>query len=341
MTLVQFQVQRAIQPYQQTDVIQKTEFLEQPVYQLTGHSGAINECHFSLDGKILATVAGEVILWSVGSKVESIGALRPHKSPITSLSWSIDGSKFATSSADQTVAVQDTLTGKVERRFKNTENRNKNHISAIVNTVCFSRENPNVVISGDDDGNIFANDLRASGPIAHRKSNSPITSIAINNNRIAVAGVCGSIFIDTISGNQFKMDQRLEPQENSLIYGIAIEPTGRYLAANDSNGVLTIFNILDFYHQKNRIISQASNGTPTKEIVPPRTAWSPDGHYVMSGSTDRLLRIWDVEAITSPMLVYQLPGHTGTVTGCDFHPSLPIVVSGSTDGTVIVGELGK
>ena len=50
MALVQFQAQRAIQPYKQTSVVQKTEYLKQPLYQLSGHSGAINECHFSQDG---------------------------------------------------------------------------------------------------------------------------------------------------------------------------------------------------------------------------------------------------------------------------------------------------
>ena len=331
MTLVQFEAQRAIQPFKQSHQHQRTEFLEQPLFQLSGHSGVVNDCRFSPDGKTLASCAGEVILWSVTSSVASLGALRPHKSPITSISWSIDGLKFATGSADKTVAVQDTITGKVERRFKCHKE--------IVNTVCFSREEPNVIVSGDDAGFIVASDIRMPGPIAKKKSNSPVTSISICGQKIAVGGVCGSIFIDVISGSLFKMQQRLAC--DSIVFGTAIDPMGRYLAANDANAHMYIFNILAFAERDDRLIAKVENGVMNKEIIPPRTAWSPDGRYIMCGSTDKMLRIWDVESIANPVLQYELPGHKGTVTGCDFHPQYPIIVSASTDGTVIIGELGK
>lgn len=333
MALVQFEVQSALQPYKQTSVVQETKFLEQPLYQLTGHKGAVNECHFSPDGNILATCAGEVILWSLrNGEVKSLGALRPHKSPITSQCWNIDGTRFATSSADHTVAVQDTETGQIERRFKDHKD--------IVNTVIFLRESPNIVVSGDDSGYVIANDLRQSTKVASIKSKSPVTCLSlIKGDKISVAGVCGSIFVDNINGSVFKTNHRLNCQ--SIVFGTAVHPNGKYLAANESNATLTLFSIQDYFPNQDRIISQVSNGNPVKDIVPPRTAWSPDGKFVMSGSTDYLLRIWDVESLSAPSLVYSLPGHKGTVTGCDFHPQLPIIASCSTDNTIIVGELGE
>lgn len=333
MALVQFQAQKAIQPFKQTSVVQETKYLEQPLYQLSGHSGAINECHFSPDGTILASCAGEVILWSIDKgKVESIGALRPHKSPITSLSWSVDGSKFATASADKTIAVQDTNTGKVSRRFKeHTE---------IVNTVVFFRQNPNILVSGDDAGAIIASDLRQSECIVRKRTKRPITCISlIPEDKFSVADVCGNIYIDRLNEKEVKWECKL--QCNSIIFGTAADPTGSYLAANESDGVLTIFSILSYSRLEDRVEGRTSNGTSVKEIVPPRTAWSPDGRLVMSGSTDRFLRIWDVESVANPVQLYSLPGHKGTVTGCDFHPYHPIVASASTDQTLIVGELGK
>ena len=273
--------------------------------------------------------------WLSNENVQSIGALRPHKSPITSLSWSVDGSKFATASADKTVAVQDTNTGKVSRRFKEHKE--------IVNSVIFLRQNPNVVISGDDGGYVYVNDLRESAFIAKIHSSSPVTCISyIKDDKFSVAGVCGNIYIDSINGKQIRADFKLHC--DTLVYGTAVDPNGSHLASNEANGKLTIFSILAFSQLENRIEGETLNGTPTSEIVPPRTAWSPDGRYVMSGSTDRFLRIWDVESVTNPVLRYNLPGHKGTVTGCDFHPyftNYPIIASASTDGTLIVGELGK
>jgi WD40 repeat protein len=60
---------------------------------------------------------------------------------------------------------------------------------------------------------------------------------------------------------------------------------------------------------------------------------------LVAGSTDGKTRIWDVENVREPVLAYEFGGHTGSVTGVDLHPELPIVASGSTDGTIILREL--
>jgi len=46
--------------------------------------------------------------------------------------------------------------------------------------------------------------------------------------------------------------------------------------------------------------------------------------------------IWEVD---SGKVAYKLPGHKGTVTCVDFSPREPIVLTGSKDGTMILGEL--
>ena len=35
----------------------------------------------------------------------------------------------------------------------------------------------------------------------------------------------------------------------------------------------------------------------------------------------------------------QLPGHKGTVTAVDFHQNEPIILTGSKDGTMLLGEI--
>ncbi|KAK7827635.1 u5 small nuclear ribonucleoprotein 40 kda protein [Quercus suber] len=67
-----------------------------------------------------------------------------------------------------------------------------------------------------------------------------------------------------------------------------------------------------------------------------KCSWSPDGSKVTAGSSDRMVYIWDT---TSRRILYKLPGHTGSVNECVFHPSEPIVGSCSSDKQIYLGEI--
>ncbi|KAJ7823435.1 WD40-repeat-containing domain protein [Mycena olivaceomarginata] len=61
-----------------------------------------------------------------------------------------------------------------------------------------------------------------------------------------------------------------------------------------------------------------------------------DVRRVAVGGADRIVCVWDVE---SGRVVYKRPGHKGTVTSVDWHPKEPIILTGSKDGTTLLGEL--
>lgn len=324
--LVQFQAGKAITPYRQDHVLQETHYLENPVLQLNDHSGAVNEVHFSKDGNFLASVAGELIIWSLDNgKIESMGAVRPHKFPITSCDWNDFGNQIATASADKTVTIQDIQAGKTVRRFKDHKE--------IVNSVCFLPGDYNIVVSGDDARSLIIHDIRMKDPVLIKPSNSPIISISTYKNLIAVGGIDGEIFINEYVEKKLKLNTRINGDGN-MIFGTAFEPRDDGCVAGlTSTGKLTISVM------KNSIVSQVHVFDSVKEVVPTRISWSKNGKYIMCGSTDKILRIYDVVDLTNPLLKYELPGHEGSVTGVDFHPIHPIIASCSTDGSVIVGEL--
>ncbi|BGP37532.1 Coatomer subunit beta' [Rhodotorula kratochvilovae] len=56
-----------------------------------------------------------------------------------------------------------------------------------------------------------------------------------------------------------------------------------------------------------------------------------DKPYLVTTGDDRLIKIWDY---LSKSCIQTLEGHTSNVSFAIFHPSLPILVSGSEDGTV-------
>ena len=60
-------------------------------------------------------------------------------------------------------------------------------------------------------------------------------------------------------------------------------------------------------------------------------AFSPDGRWIVSGSFDKTLKLWDVRTGEERNM---LSGHTGSVWTCAFSPDGRWLVSGSSDGTL-------
>jgi len=67
-------------------------------------------------------------------------------------------------------------------------------------------------------------------------------------------------------------------------------------------------------------------------------AFSPDGRRIVSGSTDKTLKVWDAE---SGQETLTLKGHTDYVTSVAFSPDGRRIVSGSWDKTLKVWDASK
>src|SRR5258708_28507838 len=63
---------------------------------------------------------------------------------------------------------------------------------------------------------------------------------------------------------------------------------------------------------------------------------SPDGRYIISGSLDRTIRIWDVE--TGAVVGEPLVGHTGAVLSVAYSPDGHHIASGSRDQTIRIWD---
>lgn len=62
-----------------------------------------------------------------------------------------------------------------------------------------------------------------------------------------------------------------------------------------------------------------------------------DKPYLISGADDRMVKIWDYQNKTC---VQTLEGHAQNISAVCFHPELPIVLTGSEDGTVRIWHSG-
>ncbi|KAI3957373.1 hypothetical protein MKW98_003094 [Papaver atlanticum] len=60
-----------------------------------------------------------------------------------------------------------------------------------------------------------------------------------------------------------------------------------------------------------------------------------DKPYLITGSDDQTAKVWDYQ---TKSCVQTLEGHTHNVSAVSFHPELPIIITGSEDGTVRIGK---
>ena len=334
MTLVKQEAQKSLQKYVPSSILQRTTFFDHPVYLLEGHKNPINEIHFSPNGKFLASCAEEIILWKVDRNIESIGALRPHSSGITSISWHNDSNKLVSASADKTLCVQDIPTGSIIRRIRDHTD--------IINTVQFLTVDPNIIVSGDDSNFIIAHDIRTKEAIIKYRSNSPVISISVNEKEILVGGVDGDLYINSLLLPEKKLKNNIRIKGDEMIFGTAFKPDGMRSAVVTCNGMLRLFDNRFSCDDNERLLSSVKFATSQLEAIPTRVCWSTDGNWISAGSTDKMVRIWNVENERNPILRYELPGHEGTVTCVDFMPNnFKIIASCGTDGKIIVGELSE
>ncbi|MBE9086850.1 caspase family protein, partial [Tolypothrix sp. LEGE 11397] len=110
----------------------------------------------------------------------------------------------------------------------------------------------------------------------------------------------------------------------------AIQATGE--SQSSLNKVLSevqssLSEAIESVHERNIFLGH------TKSVS--AVAFSPDGKYIVSGSVDHTLKLWD----TNGRLLYTLNGHTESVSALAFSPDGKYIVSGSGDKTLRLWDI--
>lgn len=119
------------------------------------------------------------------------------------------------------------------------------------------------------------------------------------------------------------------------ITGIELSPDGSYVLSNSMDNTLRIWDIRS-YAPTERCVKIFTGHQHNFEKNLLRCSWSPDGTKISAGSADRFVYVWDT---TTRRILYKLPGHNGSVNSVDFHPTEQIILSGSSDKNLYLGEL--
>ncbi|KAF9000249.1 U5 snRNP complex subunit [Cyathus striatus] len=319
--------------------VQRTSGLEAPIVSLAGaHSAEILSCRFDPTGQNIAACSADrsISLWRTYAPNTNYGLLSSHaKAPILDLQWSLYSQLLYTVSADHTLGITDVTTGQRLRRLR----AHREIINSVDRTMA-SGAGVELVATGSDDRTVKLWEGGEEGskhPISSYDIGCPVTSVcwSADGQNVYIGAIDNEIHVYDIRKNEqvYTLSGHTDTPTS-----LSLSPNGNFLLSPSLSSQTIIHDVRPFSPSPNRI-HRVLHGAPAGfENTLLRGAWSKDddGRRVSVGGADRMVCIWEVD---SGKLLYKLPGHKGTVTAVDFHPKEPIILTGSKDGTMLLGEI--
>ncbi|KAI5289869.1 hypothetical protein KEM54_003019 [Ascosphaera aggregata] len=315
--------------------IPRTSGLEAPIMELTGHTGEVFATRFDPTGRNIASGSMDrtIMLWRTYGNCENYGQITGHKGAILDLQWSRDSQFIFTASADSTLASFDVDSGTRIRRHLGHEE--------IVNCLDVSKRGTEVLVSGSDDGTIGIWDPRQKQAAGYleMEDGMPVTAVALSEagNEIYSGGIDNDIRVWDV--RKKAVVYRMLGHTDTIT-SLAVSPDSQTLLSNSHDSTVRTWDIRPFAPVERLV--KTYDGAPAavgleKNLI--RACWNHNGEKIAAGSGDRTVVVWDVR---SGKMLYKLPGHKGCVNDVRFAPSEePIIVSGSSDRNLMLGELGR
>ncbi|KAG7661562.1 uncharacterized protein J8A68_004931 [[Candida] subhashii] len=313
--------------------------LYSPAVVLEGHTGGpVFSTKFSHDGTKIASSGMDksILLWNLPSSQHdeqpNYACLTGHKGAVVCANWTHDNSIIVSASADSSVGFWDTTTGNRVRKCTGHE------AGSVVNEVDTSCDD--IAMSVGDDGSVVFWDQRQRNPVDKIDTELPLLT-----GKFSHSGT--NFFISGIESKILAYDVRVldkvlwSSEGGGLVSGISsigISPDDTMLVSRSLDGTVKTYNANQFVPEGvNRMNPYVYEGAPSgKENLLIRTCFSNDNIKIVSGSEDATVTIWD---LGTRRIVGKYAGHQGTVIDVAYHPSEPIMVSSSTDGSIIVREV--
>ncbi|KAL9133131.1 MAG: hypothetical protein Q9175_005691 [Cornicularia normoerica] len=311
--------------------VPRTSGLQAPIMELTGHSGEVFAARFDPSGQYIASGSMDrsIMLWHTHDSCENYGVLTGHKGAVLDLHWSRSSTNIFSASADTTLTSWDLETGLRIRRHEGHEE--------IVNCLTASPRGEEILISGSDDGCVGIWDPRVKRAVDFIETDFPITSVAVAEagNEIYTGGIDCDILAYDI---RKKAVAYRMPGHTDTVTSLSISPDSQSLLSYSHDGLARTWDIRPFAPVERSLKSFVGALVGVERNLV-RACWDGKGERVGVGSGDGSVCVWEAR---TGKLVNKLPGHRGTVNDVRFAPgNEPIIVSGSSDRNLILGELGS
>lgn len=253
--------------------------------------------------------------------------IKGHRNAVVQVGWSLSDEAIYSASADKTLGVWDSQTGKRLRRLSEHE--------AAVNALAIGRQNPHLLASVGNDNVCYTWDTRERSSSIMIQQQCPLTAVALLDER-------NNLFTGGLDNLIYMWDLRKTTSPTNTFSGhmdtpisFSIDNDGNFLLSNSFDFSIRHWDIRPYAtgDRCTKVFYGATHGID-KSLI--RCGWSPEGDYIGSGSADCQVYIWDTLTQTVKSC---LPGHRGVVTEVAFHPTEPIIASSSIDKTIFVGGL--
>ncbi|EHA58226.1 hypothetical protein MCOR27_009824 [Pyricularia oryzae] len=303
--------------------------LQAPLMELSGHSGEIFCAKFNSAGQYIASGSMDrsILLWRANGDCENYGILSGHRGAILDLQWSRDSDIIFSASADMHLASWDLTTGERIRRYVGHEE--------VINSLDISKRGEEILFSGSDDGTIGIWDPRKKHAADYIESDFPVTAVAISEagNEIYSGGIDNDIKVWDVRKKAVVYNMA---GHRDTITTLKVSPDSQSLLSYAMDSTARTWDIRPFAPTERHI--RTFDGAPMgieKNLV--RGGWDKEGKRVAMGAADGTVVIWSNE---TGKLTYKLPGHKAAVNCVEFSPGTePLILSGSSDKTLLVGEL--
>ena len=322
---------------------------------LHGHAHTVTDIAFSPDGRTLASASADetLRLWDVATHTQVGQPLSGHDR-IVDVAFSQHGRTLVSASDDATVRTWDVATQRPIGRAFTAQ-------AGSVETVALSPDGRTLAIGscghrplptcGGADTAAGQNDTITLWDLSTHRSLGRVTAPGFTSLAFSQDGhTLASGGFDTNSSprsrfespgvrlwdvaTQRSLGRLLTPHADLIdtIDPIAFRPDGKTLATAETR--LDVGPGTPADHPTIRLWQVASHRqlwrVSTRKSVRSLT-FSPNGRTLASGSTDKTIRLWDVETQRS---LGQLTGHGGEVEGVAFSPDGRTLASASADNTI-------
>jgi len=305
--------------------------------EMCHHSASINVIRFTEDGTYCMT----------GSSDRTVKLYNPHKSDpvaavsnVTSRKHTIEGAlliksyegahgygisdiaiakdktKFASAGDDRTCFVWDVTSGNVKRRI--TAHNHK------INAVTFNKD-ATVLVSASYDQSVKCWDMRTNNrdPIQHMQDfKDSVTSLALTDSAILAGSIDGTVRIYDLRRGLAYCDQLHHP-----VTSIDVSDDQQSYLCACLDGTVRLQDI-----STGKSLQTYTGHLHTEYATEAR--YQSDMQHVICGSEDG--SVWHWELLTGKAVCTTKPAHYKPISSIAYHPSNPVFVTASHDGTARV-----